>query len=83
MTEGRRLPEDVISFLRDEYRIEMQEEGDVTVPEVAAALDTTDTTARKMLREQVEKGVLVEIKGRLLSGGTGYFYRRAQNTRSA
>jgi hypothetical protein len=36
-----------------------------------------------MLREQVEKGVLVEIKGRLLSGGTGYFYRRVQNTRSA
>lgn len=66
---------DDMADLYEQLKPEKQRAGDATVPEAMKALEVGRSSARTILKGEVEKGTFVKIWGVLDSGKLGWIYR--------
>lgn len=75
MNGENELPDNVKKFLLAEYENHHEREGDISVMAAAKLWDCSPSVARDRLKKMAEEGKLIELKGSLLSGGRGFFFR--------
>ena len=61
--------------LLDEVRLPEQQEGDMSLVEMAEYLDVSSERASVVSRKMVKEGSIIKINGILTTGRRGNFYR--------